>query len=66
LGWISDSPINGSQEINYYATTRNIKRVKKKELKKIKYEYSHKKISEKQFNIKKMDIDEKYDLDNLL
>jgi len=64
--WDPINGLNASQEINYYATTRSLKRAKKKELKKIKSEYSEKKISEQQFNIQKMDIDEKYDLDNLL
>lgn len=64
--WDPINGINGSQEINYYATIRNIKREKKKELDKVKSEYSRQKISEKQFNIQIMDIDKKYDLDYLL
>ncbi|MFT7087333.1 MAG: hypothetical protein ACJAZX_000764 [Rickettsiales bacterium] len=64
--WDPINGANGAQEINYYATTRNINRAKDRELKELGLKYVSEKISEKDFNIQKMQINNKYDLNNLL
>ncbi|MFT6332341.1 MAG: hypothetical protein ACJAW3_000675 [Lentimonas sp.] len=64
--WDPINGANGASEINYYSTTSNIKREKNKDLKKLKSKYASEEISDKVFHIKKMEIEHKYDLDNLL
>jgi len=64
--WDPFNGMNGAQEINYYSTIGNVKRAKKKELTDLKAEYVRGKISDKNFQIGKMEIESKYDLDSAL
>jgi len=64
--WDPFNGINGSKEINYYSTLQNVKRKKNKELDRLKMQYAKGKISDKNFTIKKMEIESEYDLDKNL
>jgi hypothetical protein len=64
--WDPINGMNGAKEINYYSTLSSVKRAKNKELTKLKSEYLNEKISEKKYNIRKMEINDEYDLDKSL
>jgi hypothetical protein len=66
IAWDPINGINGAQELNYYSTLQNIKRRKSKEIQDLKLKYSKEHISNKEFNIQKMEIESKYNLDSLL
>lgn len=64
--WDPINGVNGANEINFYSSLSAIKRAKNKELEALKAEYVKDKITEKQYNIKKMEIEDKYDVEKNL
>ena len=64
--WDPINGVNGAEEINYYSTVSAVNRAKNKELADLQSEYANEKISEKKFNIRKMEIEAKYNIDKNL
>ncbi|MES2961982.1 MAG: hypothetical protein V4694_06320 [Pseudomonadota bacterium] len=64
--WDPINGVNGAKEINFYSTLAAVKRAKNKELASLKVEYVKDTITEKEYNIRKMEIEDKYDVEKNL
>ena len=59
--WDPISGYNGAQQANYHATKTSVNKKRKKALKELTFELEDKKISQKQYLIKKREIEDQYD-----